>query len=857
MKKIKTLVHNILLIKEGETTPLIHFWFIFMLTLGAGLAVGRASSDTLFLTRYGIEYLPLIYIALAPLLALVSIAYAAIVDSVSSEKFFSFILTGLIFAVFLSWLMMSQTNSSFIYPFYFIVHKIASELLVVHGSLYLIHNFNTLQAKRLFPIIFTGEQLGCILGGFLVSGSVSVLDTENLPLLWVVLMLAGILQLKYWHSHRGASPYFQSNKKPGSKLKVAVQSVYQGLSFTRESSLLRYASFALFFLVIIYYILSYSTNRIFVDTFKNEDDLARFLGLLTVGTSSITLLLQLFVTNRIIRRFGVKKLNLVFPAAIASAALGLLVSFTLTFAIIASVVRDSLLNSLQNPLRIIFFNALPSFMQGRAGAVSIAVVMPAALLVCGLLLWQIQSLNNVVYFVAPCVLLAFAFFYYCYKMNKTYTDTLTSNLKNRLYLPDNNLKNTHIELDDSTLQSIKNTFDELPQARAITLSLLVSHYPEKSIDFIASKLKELPASETDVFLHLLFNKLGGSLPYDIIKKFPLKDSHIKTTLLILLADNNYPEAVTLAEKNIDTSSVRVKAAIAYSFLKDSNQKNYNAAIEIWSHLLNGDKHSQIATLILLPLLKNIKENDYIVLAAKTKKTIDSILNDEDMDLVGRTLKQLPLELTFINHNTIERCVNLLINQTNPHFRENAVFGLKFLSEEARYRVIYDLLNDSHTSVRQNTLLNIDLEKRDKETLINQWLINGKSSPRIQSTILEYIINNEVFSHNVLSTLALNKATNACDYSVAISIINNDSNDLDINENLVLLILNERKIQMIDLALQALTPLCAKDQITVIRAGLVSKNEQHIANACEILNNIDFQYKLDCHLFHLCLLSLNC
>ena len=172
MKKLKEVINNLLLIKEGEAAPLIHFWFIFMLTLGIGLAIGRASADALFLSRYGVEYLPVIYIALAPLLALVSIFYATLVDHLPSEKFFRLILIGLFISVLISWIMMSQTDVTFIYPVYFIIHKIASELLLVHGTLYLAHNFNTLQAKRLFPLIFTGEQLGCIVGGLFVSASV-------------------------------------------------------------------------------------------------------------------------------------------------------------------------------------------------------------------------------------------------------------------------------------------------------------------------------------------------------------------------------------------------------------------------------------------------------------------------------------------------------------------------------------------------------------------------------------------------------------------------------------------------------------------------------------------------------------
>lgn len=839
MKKIKTLLHNVLLIKEGETSQLLHFWLIFMITLGVGLAIGRASSDALFLARYGIEYLPVMYIALAPLLALVSIFYAAMVDRLSSESFFKYILTGLIITIFSSWFLMSQTNNTLIYPIYFILHKIASELLLVHGSLYLIHNFNTLQAKRLFPLIFTGEQLGCIIGGLLVSVSTSFIDAVDLPLLWVALMITGIVQLYIWHGRNGASPYFNKQKITGSKVKVAIQSVYQGLKFTRTSSLLRNASFALFFLVIIYYILSYSTNLIFVKSFSDEQDLAKFLGLFTAGASIITLGLQLFVTNRIIERFGIRKLNLVFPLAMASAVIGLIISFTLGMAIFIGVLRDSLLNSLQNPTRILFFNALPSYIQGRAGAVSIAFVMPVALLVCGSLLWVIQKQESVIYFLLPCFMLSIAFLYYSYKMNKTYTNTLTTHLKDRLYLPKDNTYKSGLEFNEETLNSLISTFDKLPQARKITVSLLANYFPEKAVNFIIPRLNDMSPAESDIFIHSLFENKDHLLPYKTFSQFPKKDFHIQATLQKLITDNNYPEAIQEAFKNINSSSLRLKTSAAYTILKNYDH-NHTQAISIWLDLLDQSTNSQLSSLALIPLTSSLNSANKEKVFHKLKESIDKLLKHNDIWIVSRTLRQLPANFTLLNKQTINECIQTLSNNADPTLRETASYGLIFLSGVFKYKISYDLLNDSHIAVRTKSLLSLDIINKDNETVINQWLISGASSPRIQSTILSKVINDELLSHNALKEITKNRAYDANNYAIAINLLETDETCLTSADHLLLIVLKERKIQLIDIALQALTPLCAEDQINVIRAGLISDNEQLIANSCEILNNIENQ-----------------
>ena len=43
--------------------------------------------------------------------------------------------------------------------------------------------------------------------------------------------------------------------------------------------------------------------------FESEEDLTRFFGLLTAATSGIALVSQLFITNRVIRRFGIRSIK--------------------------------------------------------------------------------------------------------------------------------------------------------------------------------------------------------------------------------------------------------------------------------------------------------------------------------------------------------------------------------------------------------------------------------------------------------------------------------------------------------------------------------------------------------------------
>ncbi len=846
MRKLTAKLYDTFLIKEGEAAPLVHFWLIFMLTLGIGLAIGRASADALFLSRYGIEYLPVMYVVLAPTLAIISIGYAAMADHMPPEKFFRLILIGLFVIVFASWILIYNTDITYIYPVYFLVHKVASELLLVHGTLYLAHNFNTLQAKRLFPLIFAGEQLGSILGGLFVSTTSTFLDTRLLPLIWAILMMAGVYQLYLWHRKHGKSPHFFTTRQSGPKIKMAVKSAYQGLIFTRESPLLRNASISLFFLVIVFYILTYSTNKIFTARFPDEQSLAGFLGLLTVATSIITLSIQVFLTNKLIDKYGIRKLNSIFPITTAAATGLLLTSFSLPIAVLVSIGRDSLLNALQNPLRSIFLNALPGYIQGRARAVSIAFVMPIALLICGAMLWGMQYLHDSRYILIPGLFAAIAFLAFSLRTNKTYTNEITTHLKNRLFIPGQEKNKFKLALDENALESLKNIFIKLPKARAHALTLLATHFPAQSVDFVVPRLNEISAPIIDKFLHALFIENNSPLPYEVLAKFPMKDDHLKATLIKLLSAKEYPEAIILAEQNIASENPRIRVASIYALIKGLDYPQ-DKLVMAWKSLLSGTISEKLSSLDLLPVIDIIKNTHVTDLTSEIFNTIEALLKNEEPSIPARTLMMLPD--TLLDTTEKEKgeklkeatfnCVQKLATQSDPWLRCAAAYGLRFIHKENRHEMSFQLLNDSHDSVRSKALSILESIEGDLDFALNTGVLKGNSTPRAQSAILEVAINMELISIYKLKKLALDYVNKARKYQHGRSILLN-SGISSPEEKIFSIILKERSTQYADLALQSLTPLYAPEQITVIRASLNSGNSRHIANACEILDSIQNQ-----------------
>jgi hypothetical protein len=78
-------IGKLFLVHEGETGSVLYFLFFFLI-VSAGMAIGRATADALFFKRFGIEYLPMMYIIQSLLLAMVSTLYAAFADRVPAES---------------------------------------------------------------------------------------------------------------------------------------------------------------------------------------------------------------------------------------------------------------------------------------------------------------------------------------------------------------------------------------------------------------------------------------------------------------------------------------------------------------------------------------------------------------------------------------------------------------------------------------------------------------------------------------------------------------------------------------------------------------------------------------------------
>src|ERR1700675_2165655 len=98
---------KVLMVKKAEWPRLAYFFCLF-LVISAGLAIGRGTADALFLKRFGIQYLPFMYLGLGVLMAIVSTVYAAYADRLAPERTFYILLSALGLMLVGNWYLMLE-----------------------------------------------------------------------------------------------------------------------------------------------------------------------------------------------------------------------------------------------------------------------------------------------------------------------------------------------------------------------------------------------------------------------------------------------------------------------------------------------------------------------------------------------------------------------------------------------------------------------------------------------------------------------------------------------------------------------------------------------------------------------------
>jgi ATP:ADP antiporter, AAA family len=278
--------------------------------------------------------------------------------------------------------------------------------------------FSNAQGRRLFGFIAAGGTAGTFVGPALAASLVTALGPVALTLGAALLLEAALQCFHRLYPRPGdARP---PDDAPGSATasgdaRPIGGSVLAGLALIARSPYLLGLCGYLLLHTAASTFLYFEQGRIVVGAFADTASRTRFFALVDLGVSSLTLLLQLFVTGRLMKRFGVGTALVLLPVASALAFAAVALSPTVAVLAGAQALRRAFDYAIARPAREVLFtvvgreakykaknaietvvyrggDAVSGWISAGLGAVGIGFAGLAALAIPLAALWAVLSL---------------------------------------------------------------------------------------------------------------------------------------------------------------------------------------------------------------------------------------------------------------------------------------------------------------------------------------------------------------------------------------------------------------------------------------------------------------------------------
>lgn len=389
-------LERLLNIRPDEWGELVYFGLINTL-LWTGLTIGESVGETLFLKRVGVEHLPKMFILCSLFAIPIGVLYDELQQKVERRRLSSILAVTAVGAVLVSLFLISTGWSvgglQIGYPILYIVQNALATLLAVHFTIQLSGQFNTLDSKRLIPIILGGAVAGSVAGGLSVRLLADGLGTVNL--LWIWVFTLGIGEVWFSFGGRSLKPamWSRDDKEPAPKYagEGRLDRWFYETRAVFSTPLLMLLAASMFMMTICRYFIEYQYSEIFNMHFTSEAELAGFIGMYTIVANLAALVIQGAVTGRLIQTLGVSNANLFYPISTLLAFTGTAVSYTILPGIFSRFNQEGLRRAVFHPVISLFYNAIPAKRRARSIAFNEGIMIPLGTIVAGFLIMLMQG----------------------------------------------------------------------------------------------------------------------------------------------------------------------------------------------------------------------------------------------------------------------------------------------------------------------------------------------------------------------------------------------------------------------------------------------------------------------------------
>ncbi|MGD8732808.1 MAG: HEAT repeat domain-containing protein, partial [Anaerolineales bacterium] len=304
-KSVIRRILSALKIQAGEVQQVL-LVCAFALLPSVGGAIGSPGIEALFFARFGVQFLPYMYIALGVITMVSTLTLTAALSRIPKSRLFRslpLIMAGLLLIARL--LVAMDLSAS--YPVLWLGMYLfwTLQALLIWGVAGML--FNTRQAKRIFPLFAASAIAGNALGGLFTGPLVAWLGTENLLLVWAIMLVFTFFFAVQLTSAYDPPRVHYYRPKPGIR-----ETLEGGGKSVFRSPTLSWLSISMLLLAIFLYALAFPFSKAVALQFPAEDALAGFLGVFQGVTTAVAMLISLALVNRLFARVGFLGALLIF-----------------------------------------------------------------------------------------------------------------------------------------------------------------------------------------------------------------------------------------------------------------------------------------------------------------------------------------------------------------------------------------------------------------------------------------------------------------------------------------------------------------------------------------------------------------
>ncbi len=325
----------------------------------------KPARDSLFLAGPGPNNLPVVFVLIALAALPVTLLYgrlARILDLSRLIKVTSAVLIGCL--LLLRWLLALELW--WIYYAFYVWVGIYGILTTSQFWLFANSVLDSAQARRIFGVVNLGGILGAIIGGETASFLVGVVEVSTRDLL---LFCAGFLALSTLLLNRVGGLVRRDARAAAAAVPLQEpvrNSLREVLSMVRSHRQLAGIGGLLSLTMLVATLVDFQFKTVAVEAYPDQQALAAFLGKFYGRLSMVSLLLQTFLTYRLIRLWGVAGAILLLPVGLLLTSFGMLAVPSLWGAVLLRGIDGSLRSSIDKTGRELLFLPVPMEVKKRA-----------------------------------------------------------------------------------------------------------------------------------------------------------------------------------------------------------------------------------------------------------------------------------------------------------------------------------------------------------------------------------------------------------------------------------------------------------------------------------------------------------